>query len=126
MPWNSLNSRQLMERTRGSSEIKIGLIDGPVAIQHTDFASNRLREIPGKNVMTCAQANSAACRHGTFIAGILTAKQIRFAPAICPDCTLLIRPIFTEIIFRGGNAYPAQRRGNLRRQSSTVSKATPG
>ncbi len=37
-----------------------------------------------------------ACLHGTFIAGILSAKRNSLAPAICPNCTLLIRPIFTE------------------------------
>jgi subtilisin family serine protease len=35
-----------------------------------------------------------ACLHGTFVAGILSAKRGSAAPAICPDCTLLIRPIF--------------------------------
>ena len=39
---------------------------------------------------------SAACLHGTFIAGLLSAKRSSPAPAICPDCTLLIRPIFAE------------------------------
>jgi subtilisin family serine protease len=42
------------------------------------------------------QAKSAACLHGTFIAGILSAKRISVAPAICPDCTLVVRPIFPE------------------------------
>jgi subtilisin family serine protease len=39
---------------------------------------------------------AAACLHGTFIAGILSAKRSSAAPAICPGCTLLMRPIFTE------------------------------
>ena len=41
-------------------------------------------------------ASSAACRHGTFVAGILVAKRGSVAPAICPACTLLLRPIFAE------------------------------
>lgn len=86
----------LMERTSGSPELKIGLIDGPVATQHADLAGEHLREIPGKNGARCAQANSKACLHGTFVAGILSAQRSSLAPAICPDCTLLIRPIFTE------------------------------
>ena len=36
------------------------------------------------------------CMHGTFIAGILSGKRNSPAPAICPDCTFLIRPIFAE------------------------------
>jgi subtilisin family serine protease len=34
--------------------------------------------------------------HGTFVAGILSAKRGSLAPAICPECTLLVRPIFAE------------------------------
>jgi subtilisin family serine protease len=86
----------LMERTSGSAEVKIGLIDGPVAVKHPDLAGEHLREIPGNNRATCAQANSAACLHGTFVAGILSAKRNSLAPAICPNCTLLLRPIFAE------------------------------
>jgi subtilisin family serine protease len=86
----------LMERTSGSSEVKIGLIDGPVVVQHADLAGGHLREIPGKNGGSCTQANSAACLHGTFVAGILSAKRNSLAPAICPNCTLLIYPIFAE------------------------------
>jgi subtilisin family serine protease len=37
-----------------------------------------------------------ACLHGTFIAGVLSATPDSAAPAICPDCTLLVRPIFTQ------------------------------
>ena len=86
----------LMERTSGSPEVKIGLIDGPVVAQHHDLAVEHLREIPGNNGATCTQANSTACLHGTFVAGILSAKRTSPAPAICPGCTLLIRPIFAE------------------------------
>jgi subtilisin family serine protease len=86
----------LMERTSGSPEVKIGLIDGPVVTQHPDLAVEHLREISGNNGATCTQANSTACLHGTFVAGILSAKRNSPAPAICPNCTLLIRPIFSE------------------------------
>ena len=41
-------------------------------------------------------ASSIACQHGTFVAGILIARRGSSAPAICPDCTLLVRPIFPE------------------------------
>ena len=34
--------------------------------------------------------------HGTFVAGILCAKKGSPAPAICPNCTLLVHPIFAE------------------------------
>ena len=86
----------LMERTSGSPEVRIGLIDGPVLTQHPDLAGGHLREIPGVGGATCTQANITACLHGTFVAGILSAKRGSPAPAICPGCTLLIRPLFGE------------------------------
>jgi subtilisin family serine protease len=86
----------LMKRTAGNSDLRIGLIDGPVVTGHVDLAGGNLREISGNNGAACTQVDSAACRHGTFIAGILSARRGSPAPAICPDCTLLIRPIFAE------------------------------
>jgi subtilisin family serine protease len=86
----------LMARTKGSPEIKIGLIDGPVAIGHAGLTGKHLHQIRGDTGATCTQADSMACLHGTFVAGILSAKPDSAAPAICPDCTLLIRPIFAE------------------------------
>jgi len=88
--------RPLMELTSGRPEIVIGLIDGPVVIGHPDLASENVREIPGRIDGRCAQASSLACMHGTFVAGILCAKRTAAAPAICPGCTLLVRPIFSE------------------------------
>jgi subtilisin family serine protease len=96
VPLELVKLTSLMERTAGSREMKIGLIDGPVMTRHPDLAGAHLRDIRGDNGATCMQANSAACRHGTFIAGILAAKRSSPAPAICPNCTLLIRPIFAD------------------------------
>ena len=95
-PLDLVKLTALMERTSGSPEVKIGLIDGPVVTQHPDLAGEHLREISGNNGATCTRANSTACLHGTFVAGILSAKRNSPAPAICPNCTLLIRPIFAE------------------------------
>ena len=92
----------LMERSSGRPELKIGLIDGPVVIQHPDLAAERLREVPGNNGGACTQATSAACLHGTFVAGILSARRGTVAPAICPDCTVLVRPIFAETTAANG------------------------
>src|SRR5215208_12912 len=86
----------LMERTSGSPDVTIGLIDGPVITQHPDLEGERLRELPATNGATCTLADSIACLHGTFVAGVLSAKRNSAAPAICPNCTLLIRPIFAE------------------------------
>lgn len=85
-----------MERTSGRPEILVGLIDGPLAVNHPDLAGGNIREVSGIGHGTCTQASSAACLHGTFVAGILSAKRDSPAPAICPNCTLLVRPIFAE------------------------------
>jgi hypothetical protein len=86
----------LMARSRGSPAINIGLIDGPVVTRHAGFVNDDLKEIPGKNVATCTQSNSTACLHGSLIAGILSAQRQSAAPALYPDCTLIIRPIFAD------------------------------
>jgi hypothetical protein len=74
----------------------VGLVDGPIAMNHPDLTRDTIREVPGKMSGTCAKTNSAACLHGTFVAGILCAKRRTAAPALCPNCTLLAYPIFAE------------------------------
>jgi subtilisin family serine protease len=91
-----VNLTALMQRTRGRPEIKVSLIDGPVALDHPDLAASTIREVPGKLKGTCSLADSVACMHGTFVAGILSARRGSVAPAICTGCTLLLRPIFAE------------------------------
>lgn len=102
----------LMEGTSGTSEVRIGLVDGPVAIEHPDLTSENVRQIPGSNGAACSKANSAACMHGTFVAGILSAKRGSPAPAICPGCTLIIRPIFAEMT-SGHEEMPSATQGEL-------------
>jgi subtilisin family serine protease len=95
-PADLVKLTKLMELTAGRVETVVGLIDGPVAMSHPDLAAGNIREIPGTLRGTCAQASSAACMHGTFVAGILCARRGSAAPAICPGCTLVVRPIFAE------------------------------
>jgi subtilisin family serine protease len=95
-PLDLVRLAPLMDRTSGRPEVTIGLIDGPVVMDHPELANHHVREIPGNGSAACTQANSTACLHGTFVAGILSAKRGATAPAICPNCTLLVRPIFAE------------------------------
>lgn len=80
----------------GSPDVRIGLIDGPVLGEHPHLQDARLRPIRSRAAATCTIAASSACLHGTFIAGMLVARSGSGAPAICPGCTLLVRPIFAE------------------------------
>jgi subtilisin family serine protease len=90
-----VNLTKLLTLTEGKSEIKVGLIDGPVVTSHPDLEGGNIFEVPGKQG-TCASAGSVACIHGTFVAGILSGKRGSQSPSICPGCTLLVCPIFTE------------------------------
>lgn len=92
----------LMQRSSGRPDVIVALVDGPVATDHPDLAVERISEIPGALRGTCARARSAACRHGTFVTGVLHARRGSGAPAICPGCTLLLRPIFAETPDGGG------------------------
>ena len=96
-PLDVVGLMPLMRLTGGRPEVAIGLLDGPVAADHTDLVGQRIVHVSrGRPLAGCAEAGSLACRHGTFMAGILSARRGAAAPSICPDCTLLVRPIFTE------------------------------
>ena len=73
-PLDLVKLRAPTERTSGTPDVKIGLTDGPVVTQ-PDLVSEHLREIPGTNSTACAAASSRACPHGTFLAGILSARR---------------------------------------------------
>jgi len=83
-------------------ETRVALIDGPVVTTHPELSGTKILELPGKIGGACQRATSLACMHGTFVAGILSAKRGSAAPAICPDCTLIIRPIFPETTSANG------------------------
>jgi subtilisin family serine protease len=85
-----------MNRTSGRPEVRVALIDGPVFTSHPDPANQRFQEISSELPGTCARAESTACTHGTLVAGMLCARRGSAAPAICPECTFLVRPIFSE------------------------------
>ncbi len=95
-PLDLVKLTPLMQRTSGVSQIAIGLIDGPINVAHPDFVRTRFKKIPSAISGTCTRHASDACMHGTFVTGILAARRGSSAPAICPDCTFIPRPIFTE------------------------------
>src|SRR5262245_27847375 len=95
-PLNLFRLPPFRNRTSGKREVTIGLLDGPVMMTHPELTKKYLREVSGNGSGACTQASSTACLHGTFVAGILSAKRGAPAPAICPNCTLLVRPIFAE------------------------------
>ncbi len=54
----------LLERTRGSPEIVVAMIDGPVLLSHQDLREADVRLLPGSR----PARDRAECAHGTFIA----------------------------------------------------------
>ena len=95
-PLDLVELTPLINRTSGRADVTIGLIDGPVAMDHPELTTDHIRKLDGNGDASCTRSDSMACLHGTFVAGILNAKRGSSAPAICPGCTLLVRPVFTE------------------------------
>jgi hypothetical protein len=95
-PLDLVNLTALMERTPGRRDVKIGLIDGPVNLDHADLSTDLIHELSETGTGRCGEQTSAACHHGTFVAGMLCGRRGSPAPAICPGCTLLVCPIFDE------------------------------
>jgi subtilisin family serine protease len=91
----------LMKLTSGKPEVVIGLLDGPVTGNHANLSSSNIQKVQGRLSHQCLEAKSFACIHGTFVAGILCGNRGSVAPAICPNCTLLVRSIFTEAVTEG-------------------------
>jgi len=80
----------------GREDIGIALLDGPVAPSHPDLSGARIRIIAAEGSRTSNRNGRVACRHGTFVAGILSASRSSNALGICPGCTLVVRPIFED------------------------------
>jgi subtilisin family serine protease len=92
-PLEQVGLDRLMAETSGRAELVIGLIDGPVALDHPGLEPGRIRILAAGASRT---ASPAATHHGTFIAGVLAGRRGAAAPAICPGCSLLSRPVFAD------------------------------
>ena len=47
-------------------------------------------------VGSCSLAKNSACDHGTFIMGLLGAKEDALIPGLCPNCKILHVPLFVD------------------------------
>ena len=91
-----VNLPRLMSVTQGNPEITIALIDGPVNTSLSNFKPNAIRDISPDGSGRCDQNYATACQHGTLVAGVLIGERGSGTPAICPSCTLMLRPIFSD------------------------------
>jgi subtilisin family serine protease len=112
----------LTELSTGEPEIAVGLIDGPVAVDHPDLLAANVREVSGEP-QAGGGVSSAARVHGTFVAGILCARRSSAAPAICPDCTLRTRPIFGDTSPGNSVAVPSATPGELAQAIVEITEA---
>jgi len=85
-----------MARSKGSHKIAIGVIDGPVDLNHKAFIDCKITTAKPSQLFSCKRADNMACMHGTFVTGILTGARGTLAPALCPNCEIVLRPIFSE------------------------------
>jgi len=91
---SDIKLQELYAESEGNASIKLALIDGPVDAGHCGFKGTTLKQ-SGKEE-SCWATDSPACRHGTFVAGIVGAGRETPAPAICPGCSVIVRPIFCQ------------------------------
>ena len=55
-----------MAKSAGTG-ISIGVIDGPVDLNHEVFAGSKIRTTKNSEVTACRNADNIACMHGTFV-----------------------------------------------------------
>ncbi|NER34098.1 MAG: S8 family serine peptidase [Oscillatoria sp. SIO1A7] len=91
-----INIKPLLAATSGRREIVVGIIDGPIEGAHPDLQATSLRALPAAPEVICQTKESIGCVHGTFVAGVLCARRGSQAPALCPDCTILVKPILCD------------------------------
>jgi subtilisin family serine protease len=95
-PTELVELRPLMDLTTGRGEITISVIDGPASTDHPAFSGSRIRKIEGGLPASCRAEASLACVHGTYVIGMLASNRASGAPAICPGCSFMLRPVFAE------------------------------
>lgn len=94
-PLNLTGLRDLSRRVQVRSDIYIGVIDGPVVLEHPYLEGSRVRVLAtDKETASEFRRRSDARAHGTFVVGLLAAARSSPAPGLCPDSTILVRPIF--------------------------------
>ncbi len=61
---STVDLEPLMRLGMGRPEIAIGLIDGPVLVDHPDLVRENIREVPSRTAgASCFDPSSEACAH---------------------------------------------------------------
>jgi Subtilase family/PatG C-terminal len=80
--------------THAFAEAPIAVIDGPYDAVALSAILARAPINLGDGV--CGADPASACKHGTFILGILGARTDALVPGLCPGCKLLHVPLFVD------------------------------
>lgn len=91
-PLELIRLPKLMELSAGDPELTIAMIDGTVQADHPNLGSARIRQL--KASIPGAQLDPPGSEHGTLVAQILCGQRDGPLPSVCPECTLLVRPVF--------------------------------
>jgi subtilisin family serine protease len=106
-PLELIGLSTVLNISRGSPDVSIGLIDGPLDFTHPSFRNSKIRTVKESEYVACRKADSISCLHGTFVAGMLVSERGSAAPAICPDCEVILRPIFKEGLNGSDSPFPS-------------------
>ena len=96
LAFDELKLAKLFGDNQGDANTRIAIIDGAVDASHADFSHTPMLSIGDNEQPVCQVPGSPSCQHGTFVAGILAADRQSQAPGICPQSTLMVKPIFCE------------------------------
>jgi len=86
---------ELQNRTRGSSEITVAILDGPVDRAHPCFKGADLTALPTL-VPDVASKDGSMSGHGTHVTSIIFGQPDSDIPGIAPQCRGLIVPVFAD------------------------------
>jgi len=95
-PLELINLSRILTLSKGTPHVKIGIIDGPIDFAHPDFENLHFKTVHQSDLENCKKATSTACEHGTLVAGIMASKRGSPSPSICPNCTFILNPIFSD------------------------------
>jgi cyanobactin maturation PatA/PatG family protease len=85
---------ELQNRTRGSSEIAVAVLDGIVDTDHPCFGGANLTRLP---TLALGKATTGAMStHGTHIASLIFGQPDTEVPGIAPHCRGILAPVFSD------------------------------
>jgi Subtilase family/PatG C-terminal len=85
--------REIWLETRGTREVCIALLDGPVKLDHPCFAGANLSTF---GLLNDQSVSEESLKHGTHVASLIFGQHDSVLSGFAPDCLGLIFPIFTD------------------------------